>query len=93
MILLIALAYFLHYSTTKIKERNSQMKIPEEYEIETYLVEPETLNLVVCTVVKEVTEEHYRRKTLLQLEKATDRGLNDLISEIYLLFQNKKIKN
>ena len=92
MILLIGLAYFLHYSTTKIKERNSRMKTPEEYEIETYLVVPEILNLVVCTVVKGITEEHCRRKTLLQLEKATDRGFNDSISEIYLQFQNKKSK-
>ena len=92
MILLIGLAYFLHYSTTKIKKRNSRMKIPEEYEIETYLVEPEILNLVFCTDVEGITEEYYRRKTLLELEKATDRSINDSIGEIYLQFQNKKSK-
>ena len=92
MILLICLAYFLHFSTTEIKKRNNRTKNPNEYESETYLVEPETLNLVVCTIVKEITDEHYRRKKLLELEKATDRGFNDTISEIYLQFQNKKSK-
>ena len=92
MILLIGLAYFLHYFTTEIKNRNYLMKNPKEYETETYLVEPEILNLVVCTDVKGITEEYYRRKTLLELEKATDRGFNDLISEIYLQFQNEKSK-
>ena len=92
MILLIGLAYFLHYFISMIKNRNYLMKNPKEYETETYLVEPEVLNLVVCTDVKEVKEEHYRRKTLLELEKATDRSFNDSISEIYLQFQNEKIK-
>ena len=92
MILLIGLAYFLYYSTTEIKERNNLMKEPKEYESETYIIESETLNLVVCIVTKGITEEHYRRKTMLELEKATDRGFNDLISEIYLQFQNKKSK-
>ena len=92
MILLISLVYFFSYSTKEIKERNNRIKNPKEYEIETCLVEPETLNLVVCTDVKGITEEHCRIKTLLELEKATDRGFNDLISEIYLKFQNKKKK-
>ena len=92
MILLIGLAYFLHYSTTEIKNRNYLMKNPKEYETETYLVKPEILNLVVCTEVKGNKVEHYRRKTLLKLEKATDRGFNDTISEIYLQFQNKRSK-
>ena len=90
MILLIGLAYFLNYSTTTIENRNYLMKNPKEYETETYLVKPEILNLVVCTVFKGITREHYRKKTLLELEKATDRGFNDTISEIYLQFQNKK---
>ena len=92
MILLISLACFLQYSTTEIKKRNNRMKNPKEYESETYLVKPETLNLVVCTVFKEVTEKHYRRKTLLELEKATERGFNNSIREIYLQFQNEKSK-
>ena len=92
MILFIGLAYFLYYSTTEIKKRNYLMKNPYEYQTEIYLDEPEILNLVVCTNVNEITEKDYRRKTLLELEKATDRGFNDLISEIYLQFQNKKRK-
>ena len=92
MILLIGLAYFLHYSTTEIENRTYLIKIPEEYEIETYLDEPEILNLVVCTGVEEITAENFEKKTLLGLEKATDRSINDSISEIYLQFQNEKSK-
>ena len=83
MILLISLAYFLYYSTREIKERNNRIKNPKEYESETCLVEPEMLNLVVCTVFKEVTEEHYRRKTLFELEKATERSFRDTISRCF----------
>ena len=89
MILLIGLAYFLYYSTTEIKERNNRMKKLKEYESETYLVEPETLSLVVCVVIK---KEFYRFKKLFNLEKATNRALNDSIKKIYLQFQNKKSK-
>ena len=89
MILLIGLAYFLYYSTTEIKERNNRMKKPKEYESETYLVEPEKFSLVVCVGI---TKKFYRFKTLFNLEKATNRDLNDSIKKIYLQFQNKKSK-
>ena len=92
MILLIGLACFLNYSTTIIENKNCLMNNPKEFETERYLVKPEILNLVVCTDFKGITEEYYRSKTLLELEKATDRDFNDSISEIYLQFQNEKSK-
>lgn len=59
------------------------------------------MNLVLCVPVGSILRRKYDeyqqgltldRVTLLQLEKATDRGLKDILDDIFLVYQNKKIR-
>ena len=103
IIVLICIGYFLYYLIKKIQNISVQTTNPIKTETKTYLFKPEKMNLVICIFAesfytKEYNFEHgefdpiFMNKTFSELEKATDRGFDDAINEIYLEFMNKKIQ-
>ena len=105
VILLISISCFIYYFYVKIENINNQINNPPKSEAKTYLLEPEKMNLVICVNEKyERKKNSYQsyytyyydlnrtNMTLQKIEEATDGVFNDTITEIYLRFQNKKIK-
>ena len=107
MIQLISISCFIYYFYEKIENINTQINNPTKRNVSTFLLEPEKINLVICvnankTQKKEGDKYQYyytyyydwnrTNMTLQQIEEATDSVFNDTIDEIYLQFQNKKIK-
>ena len=105
-ILLISISCFIYYFYEKIENVNTQINNPSKSNASTYLLEPEKMNLVICVNAnrnkkKDNLYQYYytyyynliqKNMTLKQIEEATDSVFNDTIDEIYLQFQNKKIK-
>ena len=106
-ILLISISCFNYYFYVKIENMNSQNNNPSKSEAKTHLLDPEKMNLVICVNLNKTLKlegNKYRyyytyyydfnrnKMTLKQIEQATDSVFNDTIDEIYLQFQNKKIK-
>ena len=103
-ILLISICCFVYYFYEKIENINTQINNPSKSNVSTFLLEPEKMNLVICVDANrtEKDEDSYTytyyydlnqtNMTLQQIEEATDSVFNDTIDEIYLQFQNKKIK-
>ena len=96
-IVLVSISCALFYLYEKFEE----MKKPTKNKMETYLTEPETLNLAICIPAANILKEDYnsntnegiyRNKTFSELEEETNRGFNDTVREIYLQFREKKIK-
>ena len=102
VILLISIGCFIYYFYEKIENINTQINNPSKSETKTYLLEPEKMNLVICVDKKkgdpfQSFDTYYynfnrTNMTLEEIEKATDSVFNDTVGEIYLQFQNKKIK-
>ena len=106
VILFISISCFIYYFYEKIENINTQINNPSKSEAKTFLLEPEKMNLVICVNAnankkKKKPPQHYYsynydlnliNLTLQQIEEATDSLFNDTIDEIYLQFQNKKIK-
>ena len=105
VILFIIVSCFIYYFYKKIENINTQINNPLKSEAKTYLLEPEKMNLVICVNEKYERKKNsyqsyytyyydlYRTNmTLKEIENATNSALNDTIGEIYLQFQNKKIK-
>ena len=108
VILFISISCFIYYFYEKIENINTQINNPSKSEAKTYLLEPEKMNLVICVNANETKKKegdkykyyytyyydlNLTNITLQQIEEATDSVFNDTIDEIYLQFQNKKIKN
>ena len=103
-ILLISFSFFIYYFYEKLENMNNQIIDAKKSEAKTYLLEPEKINLVFCVNANETKKKdnlyqytyyydlNQTNITLKQIEKATDSVFNDTIDEIYLHFQNKKIK-
>ena len=89
VILLICVGFFLYYFTVKIENIFNQMNSPIKTEAKTYQLESERINLAICLSAEWILKENM---TFLKLEKATDRGFNDTIDEIFLEFLGKKSK-
>ena len=87
-ILLLSISFFIYYFYELIKNINNQIIDPKKSKAKTYLFEPEKMNLVICVD----NNLNQTNMTLKQIEEATDSVFNDTIDEIYLQFQNKKIK-
>ena len=106
VILLISISCFIYYFYEKIENINTQINNPSKSKAQIYLFEPEKMNLVICVNAnknekKDSPSQYYytyyydlnqTNMTLKKIEKATDSVFNDTIDEIYLQFQNKKIK-
>ena len=101
-ILFISISCFIYNFYEKIENINTQIINPSKSEAKTFLLEPEKINLVICVNANRNYKKKYyytyyydlnrTNMTLQEIEKATDSVFNDKIDEIYLLFQNKKIK-
>ena len=93
-ILIILINCFFYYHIIKTKNINIQMNNPAKTEAKSNQLESEKINLVICMNTEEILENSkYKNMTLSILEKETDKKFNNnLISEIYLDFINKKIK-
>ena len=97
-IVLVSINCALFYLYEKFKK----MKNSTKNEMHTYLTEPEMLNLAICIPVTNILTKDYNSinkhkdiyisKTFSELEEETNRGFNDTVKEIYLKFQDKKIK-
>ena len=103
LISLIILGCFVHYFILKIENINTQMENPIKNGMKIYLIEPEIFKFIVCVPVANILKSEYENNRMLfnrklfegsfsELEKATDSAFNDTVEEIYLQFQNKKIK-
>ena len=100
IILLNCVHYFLLYSFKKIKQFNSDVKNPAEYEAKSYQLDLKTVNLVICVPVFKILKNNYKEdnlnsninKTFLDLERETASGFDDTIKEIYIEFMNKRRK-
>ena len=107
VILSMSICCFIYYFYEKIENINTQINNPSKSEAKTFLLEPEKMNLVICVNANQnykIEGGNYQsyytyyydmnqtNLTLKQIEEATDSILNDTIDEIYLRFQNKKIK-
>ena len=86
--LLLSISFFIYYFYELIKNINNQIIDPKKSKAKTYLFEPEKMNLVI----RVDNNLNQTNMTLKQIEEATDSVFNDTIEEIYMKFQNKKIK-
>ena len=106
-ILLISISFFIYYFYEKLENMNNQIIDAKKSEAKTFLLETEKMNLVFCVNANETKKKegdkyqyyytyyydlNLTNMTLLEIETATDSVFNDTIDEIYLRFQNKKIK-
>ena len=106
VILLISINCFIYYFYEKIENINTQINNPSKDNVSTLLLEPEKMNLVIWVRANIKSKKGNRLQsyftyyydlnrtnmTLQQIEEATDSVFNDTIDEIYLQFQNQKIK-
>ena len=107
VILLISISCFIYYFFEKIENIYTQINNPPKSKAKTFLLEPEKISLVICVNANETQKEenplesytytyyydlNQNNMTLKKIEEATDSVFNDTIDEIYLQFQNKKIK-
>ena len=97
-IVLASISCALFYLYRKFEE----VKKPTTNKMQTYLTEPEMLNLAICIpVINILTKDYnsinknesiYKNKKFSELEEETNRGFNDTVKEIYLQLQENKIK-
>lgn len=99
IILLITLIYPFYYYANIITNISYEIKNPTNYEIESYLIEAEKINLAICLPINNILtnnyfddyklEYFYEKKTFLELEKLTNIDLKKSI-EIFLKIGNEK---
>ena len=80
--LLLILASFGYLCTWMIFEHKAEESNPLEKEGPRHLIQPKTVRLAICVYIGEYVRSHER--TMWEIEKATDKTLNDVLEGIYL---------
>ena len=88
-LLLASFGYLASQKILKYKEKGNNLAEKETR----YLIQPKIVQLAICVDIDEYTNRWYKDKTMLEIERATDGGLDDSLKDIYTNYQGKSFQS
>ena len=90
-IIFLFLTFFGYLSTQRILKYKEEGSNPAEKEARR-LIQPSVVRLAICLNIRNYIGYRYEDMTMLEIERATDRVLNDLLNGIYTNYLDRLFK-